>query len=147
MAGDVVNWTFYLASTFVVYWQFCAPKSATAPSAKTLGASKDDHNMTRQTNFKTTADQPLANAYFGTFAFLQTRQANANKNAKEPKFSSRTANANHLSTVSVHTYKFVTTWFHKRKQKEKSGGFATANIFFRQTHFNKNNQTVNTQKI
>ena len=36
MAGDVVNWTFYLASTFVVYWQFCAPKSATAPSAKPL---------------------------------------------------------------------------------------------------------------
>ena len=36
MAGEVVNWTFYLASTFVVYWQFCAPKSATAPSAKTL---------------------------------------------------------------------------------------------------------------
>ena len=38
MAGDVVNWTFYLASTFVVYWQFCAPKSATAPSAKPLCA-------------------------------------------------------------------------------------------------------------
>ena len=38
MAGDVVNWTFYLASTFVVYWQFCAPKSATAPSAKPLAA-------------------------------------------------------------------------------------------------------------
>ena len=38
MAGDVVNWTFYLASTFVVYWQFSAPKSATAPSAKTLSA-------------------------------------------------------------------------------------------------------------
>lgn len=44
MAGDVVNWTFYLASTFVVYWQFCAPKSATAPSAKPLCGSlkKDD---------------------------------------------------------------------------------------------------------
>jgi len=41
MAGAVVNWTFYLASTFVVYWQFCAPKSATAPSAKTLPASLD----------------------------------------------------------------------------------------------------------
>jgi len=39
MAGNVVNWTFYLASTFVVYWQFSAPKSATAPSAKPLGAS------------------------------------------------------------------------------------------------------------
>lgn len=37
MAGEVINWTFYLASTFVVYWQYSAPKSATAPSAKTLG--------------------------------------------------------------------------------------------------------------
>ena len=27
MAGDVVNWTFYLASTFVVYWQFSAVSS------------------------------------------------------------------------------------------------------------------------
>jgi hypothetical protein len=69
--------------------------------------------MTRQMNFKPTADQPLANAYFGTFAFLPTRQPNANKNAKEPKFSSRTANANTLSTGSMPTYKFVTTLLNK----------------------------------
>jgi len=25
MAGDVVKWTFCLASTFVAYWQFCVP--------------------------------------------------------------------------------------------------------------------------
>jgi hypothetical protein len=69
--------------------------------------------MTTQTNFKTTADQPLANAYFGTFAFLQPRQATANKNAKEPKFSSRTAKANTLSTGSMLPYKFVTTILYK----------------------------------
>jgi hypothetical protein len=60
-------------------------------------------------NFKPTADQPLANAYFGTFAFLPTQQATANKNAKKPKFSSRTSNANAFTTSSVLTYKFLTT--------------------------------------
>jgi hypothetical protein len=57
-------------------------------------------------NFKPTADQPLAYAYFSTFAFLPPRQANANKNAKEPKFSSRKAYPIVLSTGSVLTYKF-----------------------------------------
>lgn len=38
MAVDVVNLTFYLASTFEVYRQFCAPNSVTAPRAKTLAA-------------------------------------------------------------------------------------------------------------
>jgi hypothetical protein len=52
-------------------------------------------------NFKPTADQTLANAYFGTFAFLPTRQPTANKNAKEPKFSSRTAIAQVLLKGSV----------------------------------------------
>src|SRR5688572_29298957 len=42
MAGSVVNSTFYLASTFVLYLQFSAPKSATAPSAKTLAVSCTD---------------------------------------------------------------------------------------------------------
>jgi hypothetical protein len=72
--------------------------------------------MTRQTNIKPTADQPLANAYFGTFSFFQPRQATANKNAKEPKFSSRTATAQVLSTGSVQLYKFPTTSQHKNKQ-------------------------------
>ena len=51
MAGDVVNWTFYLASTFVVYWQFCTPKAATAQSAKTLCLTlKDDSTKNEHTN-------------------------------------------------------------------------------------------------
>ena len=50
MAGEVVNWTFYLASTFVVYWQFSSPKSATAPSANPLAASiTDTQKMTLTT--------------------------------------------------------------------------------------------------
>jgi hypothetical protein len=69
--------------------------------------------MTRQINLKPTATQALANAYFGTFAFLPTRQPTANKNAKEPKFSSRTANANTLAIGSMPTYKFVTTMLNK----------------------------------
>jgi hypothetical protein len=64
--------------------------------------------MTRQTNIKPKANQPLANAYFGTFAFLQ-RDRQTQQNAKEPKFSSRTANANVLSKGSVLTDKFLTT--------------------------------------
>jgi hypothetical protein len=72
--------------------------------------------MTRQTNFKSTAKQPLAYAYFGTFAFLQTRQATANKNVKEPKFSNRTTTAQVLSTGSVLHYKFPTTRHQKNKQ-------------------------------
>jgi hypothetical protein len=72
--------------------------------------------MARQMNFKPTADQPLANAYFGTFAFLPPRQSTANKNAKEPKFSSRTANAQVLSTGSVLICKFPMT----NEQKEKA---------------------------
>ena len=62
--------------------------------------------MTRQMNFKPTADQPLANAYFGTFAFLQLDNPTP-ENAKEPKFSSRTADANDLSTGSVQTDMFL----------------------------------------
>lgn len=46
--------------------------------------SNNCHNITTQTNIKPTADQTLANAYFGTFAFLPTLQPIANKNAKEP---------------------------------------------------------------
>jgi hypothetical protein len=69
--------------------------------------------MTQQMNFKPTADQTQANAYFGTFAFLPMRQPTANKNAKEPKFSYRTANAKVLSTGSLLTYRFVTTTLNK----------------------------------
>jgi hypothetical protein len=65
--------------------------------------------MTTQTNIKPTANQPLANAYFGTFAFLPTRQPTSNKNAKELKFSSRTETGDVLSTGSVLTYKCMTT--------------------------------------
>jgi hypothetical protein len=86
----------------------CASKSPTFFSRKPLGASKHDHNMTVQTNFKMTADQPLANAYFGTFAFRH-RDRQTPQNAKEPKFSSRTATAHVLSTVSVLLYTFPTT--------------------------------------
>jgi hypothetical protein len=56
-------------------------------------------------NFKPTLNRPLANAYFGTLAFLH-RDMQTPQNAKEPKFSSRTANAHVLSTGSVLTYKF-----------------------------------------
>lgn len=73
-------------------------------SLGTLGASNTDLNMTRQTNNNPTADQPQANPYFGTFAFFQPRQAIANKNVKEQKFTSRTATAQVLSTGSVLTY-------------------------------------------
>jgi hypothetical protein len=93
-----------------------ASKSPTFFSRKPLGASNTDHNMTRQINFKPTADQPLANAYFGTFAFLPTRQATANKNVKEPKFSNRTTTAQVLSTGSVLHYKFPKTRHQKNKQ-------------------------------
>jgi hypothetical protein len=79
--------------------------------------------MTRQTNIKPTANQPLANVYFGTFAFLQPRQANANKNAKEPKFSSRTAAVHILSTGSVLSYKFLTTPKHSSKSELNSERF------------------------
>jgi hypothetical protein len=84
-------------------------KAPTSFSRGPLGASNTDNKMKQQTNFKPTADQPLSNAYFGTFAFFQPRQATANKNAKEPKFSSRTATADNLSTGSMLTYKFLTT--------------------------------------
>jgi hypothetical protein len=56
---------------------------------------------TTQMNFKPTANQPLAKAYFGTFTSLQPRQAIANKNVKEPKFSNRTATLKVLSTGPV----------------------------------------------
>jgi hypothetical protein len=72
--------------------------------------------MTRQRNIKPTADQTHANAYFGTFAFLQPRQATANKNVKEPKFFNRTTTAQVLSTGSVLHYKFPTTRHQKNKQ-------------------------------
>jgi hypothetical protein len=91
----------------------CTSKSPTFFSRKPLGASNDDHNMTRQMNFKPTSDQPLANAYFGTFAFLPMRQPTANKNAKEPKFSCRTSNAKVLSTSSLLNYRLVTTTLNK----------------------------------
>jgi len=78
--------------------------------------------MTRQTNHKTTADQPLANAYFGTFAFLQ-RDKQTPQNAKEPKFSNRTATANVLSTCAFITYKFPKT------EERQSRGFAPALSF------------------
>ena len=58
MAGDVVNWTFYHASTFVVYWQFCAPKSATALSAKTLASW-----LWRQTKQETMTLEELIKQY------------------------------------------------------------------------------------
>jgi hypothetical protein len=74
--------------------------------------------MTRQTNFKPTANQTLANAYFGTFAFLQPREATANKNVKEPKFSNRTTTAQVLWRVSVLHYKFPTTRHQKNKQEK-----------------------------
>jgi hypothetical protein len=59
-------------------------------------------------NFNPTVNQPLANAYLGTFAFRH-RDRQTPQNAKEPKFSSRTANANAITTGSVLTYKFLTT--------------------------------------
>jgi hypothetical protein len=59
--------------------------------------------MTRETNNKKTAEQPLANAYFGTFAFLQSDRQ-PQQNAKEPKLSSRTSNANLILKGSVLTY-------------------------------------------
>ena len=43
MAGVVVNWTFYLVSTFVVYWKFCVPKFATLPTAGT--SAETTHNL------------------------------------------------------------------------------------------------------
>ena len=61
-------------------------------------------------NIKPTTDQPLANAYFGTFAFLQ-RDRQTPENAKEPKFYSRKATANILSTGSVLAYKSLKTKF------------------------------------
>ena len=73
------------------------------------------HNITQLRNIKPTADQTLANAYFGTFAFLQPRQATANKNVKEPKFTNRTATAQVLSTGTVLPYKFPTTRHQKNK--------------------------------
>jgi hypothetical protein len=72
--------------------------------------------MTQLRNIKPTADQTLANAYFGTYAFLQPRQATANKNVKEPKFANRTTNSQVLSTGSVLHYKFPTTRHQKNKQ-------------------------------
>jgi hypothetical protein len=67
-------------------------------------------------NSKPTVNQPLTNAYFGTFAFLPSRQATANKNAKEPKFSRYTVTAQVLSTVSVLPSKCLTTRQQKNKQ-------------------------------
>jgi hypothetical protein len=61
--------------------------------------------MTRETKIKPKADQPHANAYFGTFVFLQSRKSTTNKNTKEPKFSNHTANTNSISTGSLVTYK------------------------------------------
>jgi hypothetical protein len=42
MADEVVNWTFYLASTFVMYSQVCTPQSAAVPSVKLLATIISD---------------------------------------------------------------------------------------------------------
>jgi hypothetical protein len=123
----------------------CASKSPTFFSRKPLGASNTDHNMTRQMNFKPTADQPLATAYFGTFTFLPTRQPNANKNAKEPKFSSRTATAHVLSTGSVLTYKFSTT--RQQKNKQAKAGASPQALYFLTTDNNFKTYIYNMNKI
>jgi hypothetical protein len=48
--------------------------------------------MDKQHKHKRDSSKP-ANAYFGTFVFLQLRQPIANKNTKESKFSNRTPTA------------------------------------------------------
>lgn len=92
--------------------------------------------MTRQTKYKPTADQTQANAYFGTFAFLQ-RDRQTQQNAKEPKFTDRTATANTLSTGSVSTYKCITT----QNQNNKTrifGGQSPPNILVLKAHKKSN---------
>jgi hypothetical protein len=101
----------------VVYCQFCAPKSATAPSAKTLGASvKTDTTIIKLTDIETTGiniinqatvcrhDRPtllyflffstahffktiLASRTNGTFAFAPTHKTNPSAKSKEPFFA------------------------------------------------------------
>jgi hypothetical protein len=101
--------------------------------------------MTRQTSIKPTADQPLSNAYFGTFAFLPSRQANANKNAKEPKFSSRMATAQVLSTGSVLPYKFPTT--RQQKNKQTKAGASPPALYFLTTDNNFKTYIYNMKQI
>ena len=101
--------------------------------------------MTRQTNIKPTANQPLANVYFGTFAFLQPRQATANKNVKEPKFSNRTATAQVLSTGSVLPYKFPTT--RQQKNKQTKGGASPPSLFILTTDNNFKTYIYTMKKI
>ncbi len=124
--------------------QFSASVSRPSLACKSLGASNDDHNTTRQMNFKPTLNRPLANAYFGTLAFLH-RDMQTPQNAKEPKFSSRTANAHVLSTGSVLTYKFPKT--RQQKNKKTKAGASPPDLCFLTTDNNFKPYIYNMKKI
>jgi hypothetical protein len=91
--------------------------------------------MTQQTNIKPTADQSLANAYFGTFAFLQ-RDRLTPQNPKEPKFSCRTAIAQVLTTALyfLTTDNNLKTYIYNMKKIFTSFILLTASVCFSQTN-------------